>query len=589
MTYEKVTLFGLTIASRRRVPLGPIDPRQSRQLLIEHGLAEGRLKPGRFDFLEHNQRVLHDLDELAARSRRSDLLVHPGELFDWFDQRLPDHVTDPGALAQWLQKCRRRGERPLHLSLESLLPTAQDGDQRQKFPEQLPAGQGLNLPVDYRFQPGDEDDGVSVSVPREALAQIDPRQLQWLVPGLLEEKVLALIRSLPKSLRRNFVPAPDVARQVAAELPFGDGDVLESLATRLSARAGEPVQASDFQIDRLPLHLHMRVNVTDEQGKVVASGRDLDELREILGADRQAANVIDDRRWRQTGLQDWCIDELPEQVAIRRGELTMPAFPALVDRGDSVDLQLLDQRDAAEQATRQGLVRLFALLERRELKSQVKWLPGLEKAHLLGGNLPQTGLLKQQLVDLLAARAFFAQPGIPRTADAFRARRQAARRELPAAAQDVAGFLKPLLEKHHAVRLLLETMRGSRHEALCAEVRDQVDTLTAAGFLSQTPWRHLQHVPRYLEAAAARLEKANSGGANRDRQLQAALAPWLEKWRGLPPSMQARAECQRFRWMLEEFRVSLFAQQLGTAEKVSARRLEKLWDEIQSPPRRDGA
>lgn len=580
MAHEKVTLFGITISSGRRVPLGPIDPPLARQLMIEHGLVESRLrnKPA---FLIHNEAVVDRIKQRAARTRDHALIVDERRLLELYEARIPEDVCDPARLRRWLKQLPR-GQRPLHFHEAELAPQ-DDAEALQAFPERLSLG-SLDLPAHYRFEPGEEDDGISITVPSAALNQVREEKLGWLVPGLLEEKVLALIRSLPKQLRRNFVPAPDTAQQVVEELEFGKGDFLGELARALTRRSDEPVRPEHFAVDDVDAHLRMHVRVVDDDGEVMAQGRELQQLRAALGAaDPEArARTIDDPQWNQDGLTSWSFGDLPGSVEVTRGGVQLPVFPAIVDQGDAVGLRLLDTQASADRETQDGVRRLFVLAERKELRSQIQWLPGLEQASVYGAGLPDVGRLRDELQVLLGGMAFFQLGKLkaPRTEEQYLKQCKEGALWAAPAAQELAGFVRPLLENYHQVRLQVEELGGQKFIDTVEDIRFQCDMMLAEGFLAKTPWNWLQHVPRYLQAAAARLEKVRSN-LHRDAQNQAVLDPHWQRWLALPPERQIEPAFEDYRWMVEEFRVSLFAQELGTSCSVSAKRLDKQWEKAE--------
>ena len=315
-------------------------------------------------------------------------------------QRLPAEVYDGVQLVRWLRESPENA-RQITMTKADLLREGTDVAE-EAFPDQLAAGP-WELPLDYKFEPGEEHDGVTVTVPLEALNQVEAEPLAWLVPGLLEEKVLAMIRSLPKALRTRFVPAPEAAKRAMAELRHGEGNLRAQVARALSRIGGVEVSAGDFDDERLPPELQMNVRVTDAEGQTLAAGRDLDALRRQLGAEAaEAFTAIDDPRWNRDGLTTWDFDELPVEIDVSRGRLAMKAYPALVDGETSVALRLLDSPQRAAQETRFALRRLFLLAAWREVKTQVDWLPGLDKAQPAAALIPGFDL-RQQLAELLAA------------------------------------------------------------------------------------------------------------------------------------------------------------------------------------------
>ncbi len=582
---ERVSLFGLTLVSGRRVRYGPIDPAGSRELLIQHGLVDGELDT-KADFLAHNQALLEEMELLQAKLRRSDLLLGPWARYEFYDGRIPAEVYDGPRLTKWLQQAGRENPRVLHMTKADLVREEAAEVPAEQFPDAMPV-ERMELPLEYRFEPGSEDDGVTVVAPQEALNQLDPQRLGWLVPGLLEAKIAALIRSLPKAIRRLLVPVPDTARKVLQEVRFGEGDIRQALAATLSRIAGKAVSPRDFQEDKLPDTLRMNVRVVDAAGKALASGRDLDAIRRQLGLEAAAAvSALDDPRWNHDGLVTWDIEEFPEEVELRRGGLVFKAYPMLVDGQESVSLRLTDSPERAVQETRHGLRRLFVLVDRRRLKEQVDWLPGLDKMLLAAAAIPQFDL-RRELAELIADRAYLeGREGLPRTKPEFDQRLAAGRERIGLAVQEVAGLVGPLLETHHQARLALERAASPRSAYAVADAREQLDRLAAPDFLTRTPWQWLKHLPRYFRAIPIRLGALRAGGLSRDQKhcadIRQRWEAYLERARRHEETGIFDPELDHYRWMLEEYRVSCFAQRLGTAEPVSAKRLDQQWDKVRA-------
>jgi ATP-dependent helicase HrpA len=580
---EKVTLFGLTLVSGRRVPYGVLNPQLARQLFIQHALIEGDFD-SRADFFIHNRQLVKRLHESGIRSRRSEFLVGDGVQTAFYEARLPETVYDAASLRRWLREASPHDTARLKMAERDLIHQEAQPPSLEAFPSEIPMG-SLNLDVDYCFQPGEEHDGISVTVPCEAVNQLDAGRLEWLVPGLLEEKLTALIRCLPKSIRRDLVPAAESARRVAAELHHGQGDFLSTAAKALSRIAEQPIPVEAFQLDRLPHHLRVNVRVIDDHGKILRQSRDVDDLRQANQAsDSPKANVVVDRAWQRDGLTTWDFGDLPRVIAVRRGDYEIEAFPALADCGDSVSLRLLDNPDSAMQATRGGMRRLFAIAENRELESQVHWLPRLSELELFASTMRHTSDLRSQLADLLAQRAFVDSGPLPRSAMEFESARKRGRAELPVAVQDVAMLITPLLETYHQACCQLDDATSPQWQDSVHDIRDQLNELTAQGYLVQTPWDWLNQYPRYFRAMIARLERLRAGGLPRDRQAMEQLSPFLSLLAERRQDFAARGiydrDLEDYRWMLEEFRVSLFAQQLGTRIKISPQRLEKQWAKV---------
>ena len=635
---ERLTLFGLVIVAGRPVRYGPIDADASRQLLIEHGLIESDLDP-KPAFLAHNEELLEEVQRLQAKLRRQDIVIGKWQLAACYDQRLPAEVYDGVTLTRWLRESPEN-TRQVTMTEADLLQAGAEVPEGA-FPDQLAAGL-WELPLDYRFEPGEEHDGITVTVPLEALNQVKAEPLDWLVPGLLEEKILAMIRSLPKALRTRFVPAPEAAKRAMAELRHGEGNLRAEVARALSRIGGMPVTANDFAEERLPPELQMNVRVTDGEGQTLAAGRDLEALRRQLGAEAaEAFTVSDDPRWNRDGLTTWDFDELPLEIDVARGRLALKAYPALVDNETFVNLRFLDSPQRAARETRFALRRLFLLAAGREVKTQVDWLPGIDAARQAAALIPGFDM-QGQLALLLAARAWPDEVEIPRTKAAFEAACGAARRRIGLAVQDLAGMVEPWFAAYREARAALDAAnslpspvigaggegkrlpsragrtrpggrgaggegkglpspsgRGAGGEGTWGklsmpaapqavkwqyaidDVRDQLARLAGPKCLSDTPWNWLRHCPRYFRAIGVRLEALTGGGMAKDRERFDEFLPrwqvyhdWLQQQ---GPQCESDPDLIQYRWMLEEYRVSLFAQKLGTSIPVSPKRLEQQW------------
>ncbi|MCU0961504.1 MAG: ATP-dependent RNA helicase HrpA [Pirellulaceae bacterium] len=582
MVGERVTLYTLPIVPRRRVPLRRVDPATARQLLIQHGLVEGDLRQLP-PFWQHNQQVLQDLEQRAARQRRTDRLVSPQMVFRFYDERLPAQVADRASLIAWLRQHRDHATR-LQMCRADLIGAEADTDVSAHYPDARVIGD-TPFPLEYRFAPGDDEDGVTITVSRPTLNQLSSGELDWLVPGRVEEKVAALIRTLPKSIRRGLVPVPETARRVAAELSFGVGPFLPTLARALERVAGEPIPVDAFQLDRLSSHLVMKIRVLDEHGQTLAIGAHLPDLRQRCAASGTAAEggVVDDA-WNAPATRCWDFGELPGEVTLQRGGVPVRAFPAVLDRQDGVEVRLLDTLDRARDETHRGLRRLYFLAERKALQTQVAWLPRLREIQLLAAPVLSAAALADQLALLLADRAFLGDDELPRTPADFHARRAAADQRTTRAVQDVTAIAYRLFEALHRARLAWEESAARRWPEAAADVQRQLAALTPPDFLTTVPWTWLQHYPRYGQAIVHRLDKLRQGGHVRDAQARGQLAPWLAAYAQRAAEHRQRGaidpELVLFRWMLEEFRVSLFAQQLGTALPVSAQRLTRQWARV---------
>lgn len=581
MAYEKVTLFGLPIVQRRRVPYGPIDAEVSREFFIRHGLVEGQCKL-RAKCLQHNRRLVEEIELLAKKSRRTDLFIDEFVLAEFYEARLPEQVYDTASFQKWLRQAEKQDPNILRMQRDEILPAGAEQITTGSFPDSLEVG-SVTLPLEYRFEPGNEDDGVTVVVPTMAVKQVDAGRLGWLAPGLLEEKIVALIRSLPKSIRRAFVPAPETAKKVVAELKFGEGPFLAVVADVLQRVCGESVSPSDFREEKLPPHLQMNVRVVDSEGKTAATGRDITALQRQFNAEVAAKiEAAGDRtQWNREGITKWDFGDLPESITIEHGGIATVAYPMLVDDGESVSLRLTDSADKAARQSRGGIRRLFVISEKQELRSQVAWLPGLEKIKVYAASLFSPKQLEAQLAGLLADRTFLADLPLPRCNADFQKMRLAGRQQLNPAVQAITRLALPLFEAYHHARLAIEQCPQSKFGSAIADVRQQLQELTRGEFLTQTPWQWLQHYPRFFKAIKLRLDKLPQSGADRDQMHSQEIASFWLRYVDRRDAQLAEGiyddQLEHFRWMIEEFRVSLFAQELRTSISVSAKRLEKQW------------
>lgn len=579
--FEKVTLFGLPIVSRRQVAYGRIDPEFCREQFIRHGLVGGELR-NKPPFFEHNRRLRLECEEMAAKSRRADLVVDEYAMFGFYNRRLPPDVYDEPRLNKWRADAEKSNPKLLYMELSDLT-SADDAPRADAYPDEV-RWDKLKLPLEYRFEPGAEQDGVTLVVPKAGLPHLSADRLGWLVPGLLQQKVEALIRGLPKALRRNLIPAPETARKVVAELRFGEGSFAENVARLLSKYAGEPVPVEAVQSAELPQHFRMNVRVVDDKGKTVGAGRDLNELREELGVEAAAAPTAQEApQWHRDGITRWDFGRLPESVELKRSGVVLPSYPTLIDQGANVSLRLLDQREAAQTELHRGVRRLVQLQEQRAIQSHVDWFPDLKQLSVLIAKLYSSSDFKAAIGSLIVDRAYLAERPLPRTEDDFQVLIRVGRSRMELAVQEAAAVVPPLVKNYHAVRLALENSARIPPHAV-EDLRLQLSELLVKNFLTTTPWTWLSQFPRYLSAMQVRLQKISQGGGPRDRQLQTELAPLISAYRTRRDAHAKRnlrdPELETYRWWLEEYRVSLFAQQLGTSIPASPKRLAQQWSKV---------
>jgi len=571
--YEKVSLFGLTIVPKRRVNYGAIEPQKARDIFIQNALVEEELDI-KCDFFAYNRLMIEEAESLQDKLRKYGLLRPSWARYDFYQERIPSHVYDRKTLEKWYKSASKEEKRSLHFELSDLCVEKVDRKELENYPNTLTTFDGTEVPIEYHYLPGEEDDGLTVVVPLEGLRQLEPTRLGWLVPGLLESKITAMLRALPKEIRRSLVPIPDTARSLVKELAFADGVLEDKLAVCVSRLAGQRIKPEDFNREQLPNDLRMNIRVVEENGKTLATGRQLDELRKQLGVQAsQTIAALNDPRWNRENLTEWNFGDLPESIEIHRGKVAIKAFPMLVDCGKSVSLQLADSLDRANRETRLGLMRLFQLKNNRDLNTQAQWMP-----------LKNIGV-SINTADLIAVRAMeLDDKPIPRNVHEFTERMRQAKTRLPLAVQDVTRLLGPLLETLQAARLAIEKNKTSKTHTAYQDAKTALAELTPQNFLTQTPWTWLREYPRYFKAIAARFEKLKSGGEQQDRTATAELGRYWSMYQDRLELHEAAGiidpELVLFRYMIEEYRVSLFAQKLGTIVKVSPQRLEKQWEKV---------
>ncbi len=580
--YERLTLFGLVVVAKRRVNYGPKDPTTAREIFIREALVAGHYHT-RAEFFHHNRRLLAEVEALEAKARRRDILVDEETLFQFYDQRIPEDVYDAPRFERWRKRAEAEDPRCLFLTREALMRHGAETVSGERFPDHLELD-GLRLPLRYRFEPGDPADGVSVHIPLTLLPALEPEPFQWLVPGLIEEKLTALIRALPKAWRRHFVPAPDFARAALEGMRYREGALMPNFSERLRRMTGIEVPEEEWQRAEaaLPDHLRMRFVVVDESGKELAAGRELSALQQGHGAAAEAA--LTQRLTAETdspereAVQAWDFGPLPEVWEGRRAGLRLRAHPALCDEDGRVAIRLIARLPEARAHHRRGLVRLFALQLRDKLRYLTKELQKDARLQLLARPVGGGEALTHDLLDAVVERLTLAgEDGWTiRDAETFQQRLAAARPGLVDEARKLTAQVAEALEAHQRLRKALD---GGRFPPDClaslTDIRTQLDHLVYPGFVGRTPAAWLPRLPVYLEAARLRLERLPRD-PRRDqvqaREVQALWRRWQEKELAAQGPDPAR---ERLRWLIEELRVSLFAQQLGTVEKVSVARLEK--------------
>ena len=572
---ENQVLYGLTVVHRRKVQYGPIDPVEAREIFIRSALAEGQLQTQEAFFVA-NQKLLEDIESLEHKSRRRDILVDEQVLVDFYEPRIPQGIYNAQLFFGWWKKAKREQPDLLDFSKALLMQRNADHISTLDFPDTWHKG-NLRLQLSYHFEPAAADDGVSVHIPVALLNQIDDSDFDWLVAGLREEKCIALIKSLPKSLRRNFVPAPDYARAcVQAMVPFS-ASLLEAMCKQLLRMSGTRISPEDFDLTQLPAHLQMNFKIEDDKHNLVAEGRVLDTLKaELQGVVAKAIRQVADKGIEQEALTEWSFGDLPQQYQQQKGNYQVRAFPALIDKKDSVAIKLFDDEFEALDAHRQGLRRLLLLNIPSPVKHLQQALPNKAKLAMYFNPFGQVQILIDDIIAAAVQQLLDEKALDVRNQAQFEQAKDWVRQELNPTAEQIALKVEQILTLYQSIKKRLKGKISLDIAFAMSDIQSQLDKLVFKGFVEACGWNRLADVARYLKAIEIRVEKLPVD-PTRDRlhmqsinKVQEALTAQLAKVPRSQPTPPALIEA---RWMIEEYRVSCFAQVLGTAYPISEKRI----------------
>lgn len=578
MAFERVTLYGLALVARRRVSYAAVDPELARELFIRHALVDGEWQT-RHDFFADNAQLRTQLVELEERARRRDLLVGDDEIHDFYDARIPPEVVSARHFDGWWKKQRHHTPDLLTMTRDDLL-RVQDADTERPDHWQ---SDDLALPLSYRFDPGAEDDGVTVHVPVAVLARLGGEQFSWQVPALREELVTALIRSLPKDLRRNFVPAPDTARAILDDLEWTGDSMLEALQYALHRRTGVLVPVTAFDLDKLPAHLRVTFAVEGANGAEVARGKDLDELQTRLAG--QATRAVTDAvagDLQRSGLHGWPDDltELPSTVASQVDGHSVRGYPGFVDTGHAADIRVFATASERDAVIRAGVRRLLRMSTPSPVKSLEKGL-GPRRRLTLATN--PDGSLSALLDDCVDAAIDVLVPTPIWTRVDFDASRQQVHNDLPLTAAGIVDSVEKVLAALQETELALSGPSSAAQADAVADIRGQLVALLPRGFVTETGAARLGDLTRYLTAIARRIERLpHAPAADRDRmqRVHTVQGAYDELLRALSPARATADDVRDIARMIQELRVSLWAQQLGTPRPVSEQRIYRAIDAV---------
>ena len=592
VAFERGTLYGLTIYQQRRVSFAPHDPKLARELFIRQALGEGEWD-GRAEFYAHNARLVREIQDLEHKTRRPDVLVDDELMFAFYDERIPADVVSTPTLLKWLKATSRDDPKALFMSRDELMRHDASGVTNRYFPKTMEMA-GISMALNYHFEPGSPRDGLTLAVPLYALNQLDAVRAEWLVPGMVKEKAQTLLKSLPQKIRRHCVPIADFAGGFFTRTKEGEPQAkgfLEALADDVRSQTGVPCTVGDFKLEQLPPHLIMNFKVLDEHGRQIGMGRNLAQLRAEFGEAAQEtfrhvaqedAAVAKDL---EDGITDWTFGELPELMEISRRGQTLIGHPALTDRGTDCAIEVYDDPLEARREHRKGLLRLFRLALREQVKFVERTLRDLGRVQMQAQTVPglsrlfeSADTLSTSVVDCALEATALAEPW-PHDEASFRERREDVKGRLTLVAGEISRLLTEIVTEAAGIPLKLRRLSGEK--ALTDDIEAQLNDLFRKDFLTTVPLSQLAHYPRYLRAVHYRLDRYRDDPV-RDESRRADIE------RLSVPLMRARAarrgqpdsRLDEFGWMLQELRVSLFAQQLRTPMPVSVKRLERVWMSI---------
>jgi ATP-dependent helicase HrpA len=576
---ERGVLYGLPVYVNRRVNYGPLDPERAREIFIRQALVEGDFET-RAPFFQHNRRLVAQIEALEHKSRRPDVLVDDELIFAFYDSLVPPEIHDGAAFDAWRRQAEAQDPKRLFLKRADLMRHEAAGITTEQFPHQL-ALAGRAFPLEYLHDPGGPRDGVTMTVPLIALNQLSAGRCDWLVPGLVKEKVQRLAKSLPQKLRHRLGPLPEFSDRFVAAVQPGDVPLADAMARYARSELNIAIPLDAFRPETLPAHLSLNFRVVDEHGRQLAMGRNLVQLRAELGARALGEfSAVAKPAAARAGLTSWDFGDLQEIMEVRQGSRTLIGHPALVDRGEAVDLELFDAPEAAAVEHRKGLRRLFMLQLREQARYLEKNVPGLRDMALRFAAIGDAGELKDQLIGAAFDRACLAEP-LPRTAAEFAARRDEARSRIVLIAQELARLVGAILGEHQA--LVKKLQAAKVFPEVVRDVEAQLARLLPKDFVIATPYARLAHFPRYLKAASLRLDKLRAD-PGRDARAFAEYAPLEQAWQREDTRQKRQGasdpQLDQMRWLLEELRVQLFAQELRTPIPVSVKRLQKLWQTL---------
>ncbi|HTN94918.1 MAG TPA: ATP-dependent RNA helicase HrpA [Gallionella sp.] len=574
--WERSTLFGLVLNPKKRVHYGPMNVQESRGVFIRQALVGGEFET-RAPFFAHNRKLIADIEALEHKARRPDVLVDDELIFAFYDSRIPADIHNGAAFEHWRKEAERDDARLLYLKKDDLMRHEAAGITTDQFPPNLKID-NVNFALSYNFSPGRNNDGITLTVPVALVNQVSAARCEWLIPGILAEKVIQLIKTLPQKLRRHLVPVPEFAAAFCREVQPSNTPLLQALARYIREQKQVDVTLDAFRLEQLPPHLLMIFRVVDEHGRQLGMSRNFSQLHAELAPRTAPVNVAAEEEIGESVSEQrytsWSFGDFVETREVKRAGQKVALYNALVDQGDAVVLRAFDTRDAAQAAHRGGLRRLFMLLLKEQVKYLEKNLPDAQQLGMLFMPFGTLQDLQEQILAITFERCCLNDP-LPNNEAEFIARGKEAKSRLLLVAQELARLVGNVLAEYQVVQKNLPQLKTHNHAN--QDVRAQLEWLLHGRFIADTPYERLQHVPRYLKAINMRIEKLRHNPA-RDAQCMAQMQPLTQAWQKLRVAQQGNNDprVDEFAWLMQELRVSLFAQELKTPVIVSVKRLEKM-------------
>ncbi len=581
MGYEKVTLFGLVLIARQKINYGKINPREARAIFIRQALVENNFHSNA-KFMKHNRKLIDEIKLLEQKSRRLDI-YNEEALSDFYDKNLPEGIYNGPAFEKWYVTASKDNENLLCVDKDDIIYHEAEDITVEKYPDRLNINH-YPLLLNYKFQPGEIDDGVNIDIPLFMLNQISKDQLEGLVPGMLEEKITVMLRALPKNIRRNLVPVPETAKECAASIRTGEKGLVANLAEYLSRSRGIQIPEDAWQSVTIPDHLLFNIRVVDGENAILEQSRNLDELKKRFSTQLQGrSSAISSAGLNRDGITQWDFGELPTEIKVEINNIPVSAYPALVDMQDSVSIQSFDTLEKAKQNMQTGLKRLFMLELSKDFNYLRKNLAHMDEISLYYSAIGKAEDSRDDLINLVAEQVFIVDNPDIRTQKLFNERKTNGAARLITEANEICTLVRNILKSHHEINLMLGDKALPAATNSMNDIRQHLASLIYPGFLQKIPVALLKHYPRYLDAILKRLEKLTYAPQKDEIQLNKLKPYWTECTRLEELNLKSDnliPKLTEFRLMLEEYLVSLFAQELGTAITVSPERLQRQLDLI---------